>query len=160
MCDDSQRNHMEQDDKSFLGIFLNQARLNADITLCHISDLLKEKTVDEDSLAIMPVLRFLESNKDAVKSKRAFELVEKHFPMLKVIYDSESKNEQEDKFLERTKKYKEILTCLLKLLNCKRNEYCHAYSGKGERDYDPKALIRYSDHCFDASAFLCWKKVF
>ena len=151
MYNDSQGNNMEQNSKSFLGIFLNQARLNAYIALCHISDLLEKNTVDEDSLTQMPVLKFLESNKDAVKSERAFDLIGKQFPMLKVIYGSEPKNGQEDNLLERTKKYREILTCLLKALNYNRNENCHAHSGKGKRDYDVKTLIRYLENCFDAA---------
>jgi hypothetical protein len=150
MYNDSQGNNMEQNSKSFLGIFLNQARLNAYIALCHISDLMEENTVDEDSLTQMPVLKFLESNKDVLKSERTFNLVEKHFPMLKVIYDSEPKNEQEGNFLERTKKYRKILICLLKALNYNRNENCHAYSGKGKPD-DVGELIKYLDNCFDAS---------
>ena len=149
MFNDSQGNQIEQNDKSFLEIFLNQARLNAHITLCHISDLLGENTVDEDSLATMPVLGFLESDKDAVKSERTFELVEKHFPMLKVIYGSGPKKE-EVTFLGRTKKYKEILGCFLKAVNGKRNEYCHAYS-KSSGDYDIKTLTRHLENCFDAS---------
>ena len=152
MCNDSQGNHMEQNDKSFLGVFLNQARLNAYITLCHISDLMGEKTVDEDSLAIMPVLRFLESAGDAVKSKRTFELVEKHFPMLKVIYASQNRQKDDkDDLSNRAEAYKQILTRLLKELNYQRNKYCHAHPGKRDRDCDIETLIRYLDNCFDAS---------
>ncbi len=151
MCNEIQTNQTGQKDNSLFGIYLNQARLNAYIALCYISELLGEKTVDEDSLSEMPVLRFLDSDKDIVKSKRTFELLEKRFPMLKVIYDGEPKKEQDDKFLERTKKYKEILTCLIKALNDKRNEFCHANTKGGGGEYDIKQLIRYLNNCFDAS---------
>ena len=152
MFNDGQENHIKQTDKTFLGIFLNQARLNAYITLCHISDLLREKTVNENSLSEMPVLNLLEDAKDAVKSQRAFGMIEKHFAMLKIIYESQNKQKNiENNFSERTKSYRQILMCLLKALNYQRNKHCHVYPGKTERKHDEVELIRYLDNCFDAS---------
>lgn len=140
----------KQIDKSFFGMYLNQARLNAHIVLCHISDLLGENVVSEDSLAEMPVLKYLEHDKDLLKSKRVMELLDKHFPMLKIIYDSQKPKDAESDFLERAKAYKEIMVCLLKPLNCKRNEYCHACATV-RTDYDIRGLIYYLEYCFDAA---------
>ncbi len=154
MCNNSQGNHITQNNKSFLGIFLNQARLNAYITLCQISDQLGVRTVDEDSLSEMPILKFLEEPaENTVKSRRTTELIEKHFPMLKIIYDWQKEKGKEDDFKDHSKKYKKILTCLLKAINCKRNEYCHAYSNDtlADKDVDVKELCRYLDNCFDTS---------
>jgi len=151
MYDKSQENHVEQKDKSLFGVYLNQARLNAYITLCHISELLGVKTVDEDSISIMPVLEFLENEKDAIKSQSVFRLIEKHFPMLKIIYDWQKEKGKVDDLKEHSEKYKKILTCMLKALNDKRNEYCHAKTEEVKKKYDVNELIRYLDGCFDAS---------
>jgi hypothetical protein len=151
MTDEIQIEPAKQIDKSLFGMYLNQARLNAHITLCHISDLLREKTVDEGSLAEMPILTFLEFKKDAVKSKRTTELIEKHFPMLKAIYYWEKEKGKDDDSQERSKGYQDILTCLLKALNFKRNAYCHAKTAGGDKEFDGRVLIRYLDNCFDAS---------
>lgn len=151
MNNDYQKNHVEKDNNYLWGTFLNQARLNAYITLCHISDLLEESTVDEDSIATMSVLDFLDSDKDIIKSERVFKLVEKHFPVLKIIYDKQKEKGKDDDAQCRSKKYKEILTRLLQAINFNRNKYCHICSGKKEPNYDVKTLIKHLDNCFDVS---------
>lgn len=144
MINDEQKNHKNE---PYLGVFLNQARLNAYITLRDISERLVENTVDEDSLSEMPVLKYLENDIEADKSHRLFDLVEKHFPMLKMIYGSE----REGDLTKRSNEYKKILTCLFRALNFKRNEYCHAYSKNSVRNYNEKLLIKYLEDGFDAS---------
>lgn len=160
MYNDSQGNNMEQNSKSFLGIFLNQARLNAYITLCHISDLLGEKTVDEDSLAKMPVLTFLDNWGDPIKSRRTYELIHEHFPMLEIIYKAIERREANNSDAKgggvdinvRAAEYRKILQTLLIAINCKRNECCHAKSADTLAEkVVVKELVRYLEDCFDAS---------
>lgn len=151
MPHDTESKPINQNDTFFFGMYLNQARLNAHITLCHISDLLGENTVAEDSLSEMPVLKCLEYKKDAVKSQRTMELIEEHFPMLKASYYWEKEKGKEDDSKERSKGYQEILQCLLKALNHKRNEYCHAKTAVGSEGYNVRALIRYLENGFDAA---------
>lgn len=155
MSSNDQNKRVKQTDKPFWGVYFNQARLNAYITLCHISELLGEKTVDEDSLFVMPVLRHLDSQKDMLKSPRVFEFIDKHFPMLSVIYAGVTKEEGIDEKIDasnRSKKYKEIMTCLLKALSQFRNENCHAATKKEEgNNSEIKTLLRYLNLCFDAA---------
>ena len=151
MFNNTQKSHAEPIDKSFFCIYLNQARLNAYIALCDISERLGVNTVEEDSISIMPILDFLKGEKDVRKSQSAFRLIEKHFPMLKIMYYWQKEKGKDDDLKERSKKYKDILTGLLEELNLRRNEYCHACSKIGVRSYDINQLIRCLEDCFDAS---------
>ena len=74
-----------QIDKPVFGMYLNQARLNAYIALCHISELLRESTVDEDSLTEMPVLRNLDPGGDVLKSEQTLKRIQETFPMVNII---------------------------------------------------------------------------
>lgn len=144
MFDNEQKN-LEKE--PYWGVFLNQARLNAYIALRDISERLEEETGIEGGLSEWAVLNYLDNDKDAVKSRRMFDMVEKHFPMLKVIYGGE----KEGDLLKRSKGYREILACLFRALNFYRNQYCHAYPGTQVRKYNEKKLIKYLEDCFDAS---------
>ena len=138
-------------DRSIFGLYLNQARLNAYITLCHISELLNENTVDEDSLTEMPVLRHLDSTQDVIKAKRTGELISKHFPMLEIICSYLKPQSDKERTTQRPQRdIKTVLICLLKALNKKRNAYCHA-SVKTEPVENEKDLIRCLEDCFDAA---------
>lgn len=143
-----------------LGMYLNQARLNAFITLCHISDLVREKgTVVEDALCTARVLNRLNGFDDPIKSRKVFELVDHQFPMLKSIVNGVQKrrsggaNETSDTDVNtKATDYKQVLTVLLTAIQEKRNQYCHAVSADTLSDKaDVQELIRYLEDCFDAS---------
>lgn len=140
-----------QIDKPVFGMYLNQARLNAYIALCHISELLRESTVDEDSLTEMPVLRNLDPGGDVLKSEQTLKRIQETFPMVNIIYECQrSRRDGEPPEEHPAKAKKNILICLLKALQQKRNEYCHALHKKiGDEDFGN--LIQYLEDCFDAA---------
>lgn len=151
----------QSDDKALFGIYLNQANLNAYITLCDISERLDKNPTDEDSLDQMAVLKLLiPENKDfdVVESRGVMGLLEKRFPVLEIMYEKADK--KGDDTAERSRCYHEILTCLLKVLKVYRNKYSHEHAGtskkaggKSELDEDQvtEKLCKYLDRCFDAS---------
>ena len=134
----------------YFGMYFNRARLNAYITLCHISDLLGVGVVEnEDCITEMKVIKILTDQSDQVKSQRAFELINERFPVLGVICDSGRSGGKEIELSERMKKYAEVLLCLLEAIKLKRNEYCHAYHKP--KEIEQGDLIRHLEKVFEAA---------
>ncbi|MBN1806562.1 MAG: type VI-B CRISPR-associated RNA-guided ribonuclease Cas13b [Sedimentisphaerales bacterium] len=161
MFNNGQENQIKQSDKTLMGIFLNQARLNAYITLSHISNLLEGGDVIEENLSETSVLNPLNNWKDPIKSRRTYDLIDKHFPMLGIIFNKakgrlkaksgDAKNESVD-INVRAIEYTKILQTLLKALSAKRNECCHVKSEDTlAKKVNVPELVNYLEDCFDAS---------
>ncbi len=142
---------MEQGIRTNFGIYFNQARLNAYIVLCHISELLGKEKSQENTLSEMPVLELLDNTDNVKESSDCYDLITKHFSMLDKIICGSSEEKKEAKKEVRAKSYYKIIRLLLKALNQYRNEYCHQHSTNKLKEQEIEELLKYLDRCFDAS---------
>ena len=151
---------MEQGEKHIFGAYLNMARHNVFITLSHISKLLgATKDGSESRLSEMKAITVLENGKPEEKEK-AIKLLNKHFPSLKPMIDTDLMKRGQGK-IATPGHYYDILTTSFDLLNLIRDQNSHYIFiddriNEGTEKYNKieeqeSKTVDYLKNCFDGA---------
>ncbi len=140
--------YKNQEEKYFFSVYLNLARLNAYLTLSHITKLLgKKPSPKEESLVTMPIIEAL-NGIDQLLLQKSQRLILKHFPFFKAIVEKEkSKATDENKLLY------DVCKLFFHFLNEWRNFYTHYNHApvNFQDDAEKENFFKYLDFIFDAS---------
>lgn len=138
--------------KPVMAAYLNMARHNMYRVMLHISrqmQIIENK--EEAEIAAFSVWQKLSSGTPTEQMKM-IKLLQRHFPVLKPVFDVEKKKSEENVAVSASpKEIKRIFTTFLTVLNRLRNEYSH-YSPEPRKTEGEEKLIAYLYRCMDGSA--------
>jgi len=138
--------------KPVMAAYLNMARHNMYRVMLHISrqmQIIENK--EEAEIAAFSVWQKLSSGTPTEQMKM-IKLLQRHFPVLKPVFDVEKKKNVENAAISASpKEIKRIFTTILTALNRLRNEYSH-YSPVPRKTEGEEKMIAYLYRCMDGSA--------
>jgi len=110
--------HVTTTNKPLLAAYLNMARNNCYMALSHIAELMgKSSVMNEDAIQECAVIRALAGNIKPDESFRIIDMVDQHFPFIRLLLKSRNNSSPTD--------YANCLTDFIKQLNELRNFHTH-----------------------------------
>ena len=138
--------------KPVMAAYLNMARHNVYRVMLHISKQMQViENKDEAEIAAFSVWQKLSSG-TSTEQMRLIKMLQRHFPVLKPVFDVEKKKSEGNAAISASpKEIKRIFTTILTALNRLRNEYSH-FSPDPRKTEGEDKLIAYLYRCMDGSA--------